>query len=77
MHKSIEHFLWNPADFFSDDVLLSVDCFHKLCLSGTPSVNSQSVPLEILGTRWPGVIGLMQNESDPWEVMPEVFKCSL
>ena len=30
---------------------------------------------EILGIGWPGVIDLMWNESVPWEVMPEVFKC--
>ena len=55
--------------------LLSVDCFHKLCLSGTPSENSQAV--EILGIGWPGVISLTWNESVPWDVMPEVFKCSV
>ena len=33
--------------------------------------------VEILGIGWPGVIGLMRNESVPWEVMPEVFKCSV
>ena len=33
--------------------------------------------VEILGTEWPGIIGLTRNESVPWEVMPEVFKCSL
>ena len=33
--------------------------------------------VEILGIGWPGVIGLTQNESVPWEVMPEVFKCSV
>ena len=32
--------------------------------------------VEILGIGWPGVIGLTRNESVPWEVMPEVFKCS-
>ena len=32
---------------------------------------------EILGIGWPGVIGLTRNESVPWEVMPEVFKCSV
>ena len=43
VHNSIEHFLWNSSDFFSDYVLsfLSMDCFHKLCLSGTPSENRQ------------------------------------
>ena len=33
--------------------------------------------VEILGIGWPGVIGLTRNESVPWEVMPEVFKCSV
>ena len=31
-------------------------------------------PFEILGIGWPGVIGLMQNESFSWEVTREVFK---
>ena len=44
VHNSIEHFLWNPSDLFFDDVLSlwSVDCFHKVCLSGTPSENTQA-----------------------------------
>ena len=33
--------------------------------------------VEILGIGWPGVSGLTRNESVPWEVMPEVFKCSV
>ena len=33
--------------------------------------------VEILGLVWPEVIGLIRNESVPWEVMPEVFKCSV
>ena len=33
--------------------------------------------VEILGIGWPGVIGLTRNESFPWEVMPEAFKCSV
>ena len=33
--------------------------------------------VEILEIGWPGVIGLMRNESVPWEVMPEVFECSV
>ena len=32
---------------------------------------------EILGIGWPGVMGLTQNESVPWEVMSEVLKCSV
>ena len=51
-----------------------MDCFHKLCLSGTPSENRQ---VEILGIGWPEVIVLMRNESVPLEVMPVVFKCSV
>ena len=43
VYNSIEHFLWNQSDFSSDNCpLLSVDCFHKLCLSGIPSENSQA-----------------------------------
>ena len=52
---------------------LSVDCFQKLCLSGTPQKIVRRV--EILGIGWPGVIGFTWHESVPWEVMPEVFKC--
>ena len=33
--------------------------------------------VEILGIGWPRVIGLTRNESVTWEVMPEVFKCSV
>ena len=33
--------------------------------------------VEIFGIGWPSVIGLTQNESAPWEIMPEVFKYSL
>ena len=33
--------------------------------------------VEILGIGSSGVIGLTQNESVPWEVMLEVFKCSV
>ena len=52
--------------------LLSVDCFHKLFLSDTPQKIVRQV--EILRIGWPGVIGLTQNESVPWEGMPEVFQ---
>ena len=33
--------------------------------------------VEILGIGWPGVVGLIRNESAPWDVIPEVFKCSV
>ena len=34
-HVKLDNIFWCP--------LLSVDCFHKLCLSGTPLENSQAV----------------------------------
>ena len=52
-----------------------MDCFHKLCRSGTPSENIQTG--SDLGNSRLGVIGFMRNESVPWEVMPEVFKTSV
>ena len=64
----------NPSDFSSDDVLSCPWIVFTNCLSGTPSENSQ---VEILGLGWPGVIVLIRNESVPWEVIPEVFKCSV
>ena len=51
---------------------LSVDCFHKLSFRYHPQKIVRLV--EILGMGWPGVIGLMQNESVSWEIMREVFK---
>ena len=41
VHKSIEHFLCNPSDFFSDDVLSWLWIVFINCLSGTPCENSQ------------------------------------
>ena len=55
-------FLVESVYFSSDDLLLSVNSFNKLCLSGTTSENRQ---VEILGIGWPGVIGLMWNEFCP------------
>ena len=66
VHNAIEHFLWNSPDFFSDD-------------NSVFQVRSQKIVrrVEILRIGRPGVIGLTPNESVPWEVMPEVFKCSV
>ena len=76
VHKSIEHFLWNPSDSFSDDVL---SCLWIVFTNSVFQVPPQKIVrwVEILGIEWPGVIGLMWNESVPWEAMPEVFKCSV
>ena len=76
VHNSIEHFLWNPSDFFFDDVL---SCLWIVFTNSVFQVPPQKIVrrVEILGIGWPGVIGLTWNESVPWEVMPEVFKCSV
>ena len=74
--NSIEHFLWNPSDFSSDNVL---SCLWIVFTNSVFQVPPQKIvrQVEILGIGWPGVIGLTRNESVPWEVMPEVFKCSV
>ena len=76
VHISTEHFLWNPSDFSSDDVL---SCLRIIFTNSFFQVPPQNIvrQAEILGIGWPGVIGLTQNESVPWEVMPELFKCSV
>ena len=76
VHNSIEHFLCNLSDFFSDDVL---SCLWIVFTNSVFQVPPQKIVrrVEILGIGWPGVIGLTWNESVPWEVMPEVFKCSV
>ena len=75
-HNSIEYFLWNPSDFFSDDVL---SCLGIVFRNSVFQLPTQKIVrrVEILGIGWSGLIGLMQNESVPWEVMPKVFKCSV
>ena len=76
VHKSIEHFLWNSSDFFSDDVL---SCLWIVFTNSVFQVLPQKIVrwVEILGIGWSGVIGLMRIESVPWKAMPEVFKCSV
>ena len=76
VHKSTEHFLWNPSDFSTDDVL---SCLWIVFTNSVFQVSPQKIVrrVEILGIGWPEVVCLTQNESIPWEVMPEVFKCSL
>ena len=76
MHNSFDHFLWNPSDCSSYDVLC---CLWIVFTNSVFQVLPQKIVrwVEILGIGWPGVIGLMWIESVPWEVMPEVFKCSV
>ena len=76
VHNSIEHFLWNPSDFFSDDVL---SCLWIVFTNSVFQVPPQKIVrrVEILEIGWPGVIGLTRNESALWGVMPEVFKFSV
>ena len=73
VHNSIEHFLCNLSDFFSDDVL---SCLWIVFTNSVFQVLHKKIvrQVEILGIGWPGVIGLMQNESFSWEVTREVFK---
>ena len=78
VHNSIEHFLRNPSDFSSDEVLSCLVCwlFSQTLFFRYPPPPQKIVRwVEILGIGWPGVFGLTRNESVPWEVMPEVFKC--
>ena len=76
VHNSIEYLLWKPSDFSSDDVLF---CLWIVFSNSVFQVHPQKIVrrVEILGIGWPGVICFMQNESVPWEVMPEVFNCSV
>ena len=62
VHNSIEHFLCNLSDFFSDDVLF---CLWIVFTNSVFQVPPQKIVrrVEILGIGWPGVIGLTWNES--------------
>ena len=55
--NSIEHFLCNPSDFSSDDVL---SCLRIVFTNSVFQVPSQKIVgrVEILGIGWPRVIGL-------------------
>ena len=77
VYKSIEHFLWNLSDFYSDVVFENLCCLWIVFISSVFQVPPQKIVrgVEIWGIGWPGVIGLMQDESVPWEVLPEEFKC--
>ena len=76
VHNSIEHFLWNPSDFSSDDFLA---CLWIVFANSVFQVPPQKIVwrVEILEIGWPGVINLMRNESVPLEVIPAVFKRSV
>ena len=76
VHNSIQHFLWNASGFSSDDVL---PCVWIVFTNSVFQVPPQKIvrQVEILAIGWPGVISLTWNESVPWKVMPEVFKCSV
>ena len=76
VHNSIEHFLCNASDFVSDDVL---SCQWIVFTNSVFQLPSQKIArrVEILVIGWLEVIGLTLNESVLWEVMLEVFKCSV
>ena len=63
-------------EFSSDDVL---SCLWIVFTNSFFQVPPHKIVrgVESLGIGWSGVIGLMQNKSPPWEVMADVFKCSV
>ena len=60
VHNSIEHFLWNPSDFFSDDVL---SCLWIVFTNSVFQVPPQKIVrwVEILGIGWPGVLSVWRE----------------
>ena len=60
--------MWNPSDLMMSSLVCGLFFFQTL---------SFRYPLRkyLGGLRSWGDRGLTQNESVPWEVMPEVFKC--
>ena len=69
--------------FFFGNILFSSDavlfCLRIVFTNSVFQVPPQKIVrwVEILGTGWPGVVSLMRNTSVPWEVILEVFKCSV
>ena len=59
VYNSIEHFLWNSSDFFSDDVL---SCLWIVFTNSVFQVPPQKIVrwVEILGIGWLRVVGLTQ-----------------
>ena len=68
--------MWNQSDFSSDVVL---SCLWIVFTNSVLLVPPQKIVrwVETLRIGWQGVVSLMRNESVPWEVLPEVFKCSV
>ena len=69
--------------FFFGNILFSSDavlfCLRIVFTNSVFQVPPQRIVrwVEILGIGWPGVFSLIRNKSAPWEVIPEVFKCSV
>ena len=75
VHNSTENFLCNQSDFFSDVLSRLWIVFTNPVFQLPPQKIVRW--FEILGIGWPGVISLTWNEFVQWEVMPDVFKCSV
>ena len=77
VYKSIEHFLWNLSDFSSDVVLENLSCLWIVFINSVFQLPPQKIVrmVEICEIEWSGVIGSTRNESVPWKVLPEEFKC--
>ena len=67
----------NPSDFYSDVIFDNLCCLWILLINSFFQVVPQKIVrrVEIWGIGWPEVIGSTQDESVPWEVLPEEFKC--
>ena len=74
--NSIEYFLCNPSDLFSNDVL---SCLWIVFTNFVFQVLPQKIVrrVEILGMGLLGVIGFTRNASVPWELLPDILKCSV
>ena len=67
----------NPSDFYSDVIFDNLCCLWIVLINSFFQVVPQKIVrrVEIWGIGWPEVIGSTQDESVPWEVLPEEFKC--
>ena len=65
VHNSIEDFLCNSSDFFSDD---NLSCLWVAFTNSVFQVPPQKIVrlVEIFWIGWPGIIGLTWNNSVPW-----------
>ena len=72
VHISIEHFLWNPSDFFSDDVLSCLwIVFTNAVFQAPPGWREMSLPHRKLCLRYSSVL------FEKWGATSEILKVSI